>query len=165
MDNNINQINYYKIYENIDEKLLIMGKIDYCCDINDELNDIFNIDNSYGTIIHIPMLNEIHIDYLDQIYNIKINNLSTNNNFCLYNNDIIKILSIKNVNNIISQDIIIQTNHNMIIIHIYKFIKPFIKSFINLTHGSYIIFRNNIISSSKNNTIYYTKYYNNIITI
>lgn len=149
--------NYNIIYDNniINDRLIIMGIIDDFIYNPKDLNKIFNIDNTIGNIIHIPMLNEFYIKYLNNNYKINIDNLDLNNYYL--DNEHLKILSVKTINNIIFQDILIQTTNNIIIIQIYKFIK----SYSNISHGGFIIYNNNNGYSTTNNTIYYIKYLNN----
>jgi len=157
-----NKTIYYRIFDNNcdDDRIIINGKIEKIVDFPKKLNNILNIDISCGNIVHIPMLNDIYIEYLTIKQLIDIKNLNLLNQVNINNSDNIKFLSIKYGKNIIFQDIIIQTNKNIIIIQLYKLINP-----INdITHGAVIIFQNDLINNNQNNTIYYTKS-NNMLNI
>ena len=157
--------NYYRVYDNNcdTDRVVINGKIDNIVNLPKNINNIFNIDVSCGNIVHIPMVSDIYIEYLDikKFINIKnLNsdqNLNSNSNFDSYNNsffsDTLKIYSVKTKDNIIYQDIIIQTNNTIIIIQVYKFKNP-IK---NITHGAFIIYQDEVNNMNSNNTIYYTR--------
>jgi hypothetical protein len=152
---------FHRLFDNncLNDRVVINGKIDKIVDLPKNLNMILNIDISYGNIVHIPMVSNIYIEYssFEHLINIKDLNNKDNIDLNIYNqklySDTIKILSVKKNKNITYQDILIQTNKNLIIIQIYKFSKPIQ----NITHGAFIIYQNDIDHSNQNNTIYYTK--------
>lgn len=147
---------YYRLYDNnnLNDRLIINGNIEKIINIPKNINNIFNINISCGNIIHIPLVNNIYIEYQNNKKLININNLDINN----YNIDLddnFKIYSVKTTKNMYYQDIIIQTNNSFIVIQIYKF-KHVIK---NITHGAFIIYQNDSDNMKSNNTIYYTRDY------
>jgi len=144
--------NYYKVFDNNNnnDHLIINGKIDKIVNYPKNLNDILNIDISYGNIVHIPMVNNILINYENNKKMLNINNLNINES---ESDNKIKILSVKIDKNIMYQDILIHTNKNLIILQLYKFIKPIE----NITHGAFIIYNNDYNDLNQNNTIFYTK--------
>jgi len=152
---------FYRVFDNNceNDRVVINGKIDKIVNLPKNLNAILNIDISCGNIVHVPMLNDIYIEYdkIKQLINIK--ELNIDNFTCKLDLDEIKILSVKNNKNITYQDIIIQTNKEIIIIQIYKFKIPIE----NITHGAVIIFQNDLNNSNQNNTIYYTKNNNKLL--
>lgn len=152
-------LNYYRIFDNnsLNDRIIINSKIDKIVDIPDYLNNLFNIDVSCGNIVHIPMADDIFIEYLDISQYININNLNIYNKCNLNNN--IKIYSPKENDDMIYQDIIIETKLSFIIIQIYKFKLPIN----NITHGAFIIYQNDILYQNNSNTIFYTKNNKNLL--
>lgn len=152
---------FYRVFDNNceNDRVVINGKMDKIVNLPKNLNAILNLDMSCGNIVHVPMLNDIYIEYdkIKQLINIK--ELNIDNFTCKLNFDKIKILSVKNNKNIIYQDIIIQTNKEIIIIQIYKFKIPIE----HITHGAVIIYQNDLNNSNQNNTIYYTKNNNKLL--
>ncbi len=146
--------NYYKVFDNNskNDHVIINGKIDKIVNYPKNLNDILNIDITYGNIVHIPMVNNLLIKYGSKNIILNMSDLNIDNSIYTEDNEI-KILSAKVNKNIIYQDILIQTNNNLIILQLYKFIKPVE----NITHGAFIIYQNDYNDSSQNNTIFYTK--------
>jgi hypothetical protein len=146
---------YYRVFDNNceDDRVVINGKIEKIVNLPKNLNEVLNIDCSCGNIVHIPMVNDIYIEYESIKQLIHIKELNINNFTSKLDLDEIKILSVKNSRNITYQDIIIQTNKEIIIIQIYKFKVPFE----SITHGAVIIYQNDSNNSNQNNTIYYTK--------
>ena len=146
---------YYRIFDNNcdDDRVVINGKLDKIVNLPKNFNNLLNIDIVCGNIVHIPMLNNIYIQYLDVTEIIDIKNLSAFAQPQCFLSDDVKFLSIKYTKNIIYQDIIIQTNKNIIIIQLYKLIIPID----NITHGAIIIFQSEGNNNNQSNTIYYTK--------
>jgi hypothetical protein len=103
------------------------------------------------------MADDIYIECSDIKQIINISNLDIFN----YNmsNNKIKIYLPKENNNLLYQDIIIDTDSTFIIIQIYKFKSPIN----NITHGAFIIYQNDNYSLNNNNTIFYTKNNNNLL--
>lgn len=147
--------NFYRVFDNNceEDRVVINGKIDKIVNLPKNLNAILNIDMSCGNIVHVPMVSDIYIEYETIKQLIHIKELNINNSSSKLDSDEIKILSVKNNKNITYQDIIIQTNKEIIIIQIYKFKIPIE----NITHGAVIIYQNDMDNSNQNNTIYYTK--------
>ena len=146
-------LNYYRVFDNnlIDDRIIINSKIERIVDLPQYINNILNIDVSCGNIIHIPMANDIFIEYLNMNEIISINNLDINiNNYSMSDN--IKIYSPKENDNIIYQDIIIESTKSFIIIQIYKFKSPLN----NITHGAFIIYQNENINHNNSNMVFYT---------
>lgn len=145
---------FHRLFDNncSNDRVVINGKIEKIVDLPKNLNLILNIDMSCGNIVHIPMVNDIYIEYASfgDFINIDDLNINSQKKSLLDN---VKILSVKKNKNITYQDILIQTNTNLIIIQIYKFSKPVQ----NITHGAFIIYQNDLNYSNQNNTIYYTK--------
>jgi hypothetical protein len=152
---------FYRVFDNNceEDRVVINGKIDKIVNLPKNLNVMLNIDTSYGNIVHVPMVSDIYIEYESIKQLIHIKDLNINNSTSKLDKDEIKILSAKNNKNITFQDIIIQTNKEIIIIQIYKFKVPFE----NITHGAVIIYQNDSNNSNQNNTIYYTKNNNKLI--
>lgn len=146
--------NYYRIYDNnnINDRIIINGKIEKLVNIPKNINNIFNIDVSCGNIVHIPMVNDIYIEYLNIKKFINIKDLDICNSHIVLD-DSLKIYSVKTTKDMFYQDIIIQTNNTFLIIQIYKF-KHTIK---NITHGAFIIYQEDSDNMNSNNTIYYTR--------
>jgi hypothetical protein len=155
--NNNNEINtfLYRIFDNniYDDRVIINGKINKIVNEPKKLNEYLNIDETCGNIVHIPMIHHIYIEYMSNNYVIDIDDISLSNKFFSYDNDEIKIFSVKNNNNITYQDIVIQTKTTIIIIQLYKFRQPLE----SITHGAFIIYQENEDDKFQNNTIYYTK--------
>ena len=152
---------FYRVFDNNceDDRVVINGKIDKIVNLPKNLNAILNIDISCGNIVHIPMVSDIYIEYESIKQLIHIKELNIDNFSSKLDIDELKILSVKNNKNITYQDIIIQTNKEIIIIQIYKFKIPFE----SITHGAVIIYQNDFNNSNQNNTIYYTKNNNNLL--
>ena len=146
---------FYRIFDNNcdTDRVVINGKIEKIVNLPKNLNNLLNIDISCGNIVHIPMLNDIYIEYLTTKQLIDVKNLSAFNQIQESDSDSVKILSVKYNKNIIYQDIIIQTNKSIIIVQLYKLVVPFG----DITHGAVIIFQDDSINNNQNNTIYYTK--------
>jgi hypothetical protein len=146
---------YYRIFDNNsdDDRVVINGKLDKIVNLPKNFNNLLNIDIACGNIVHIPMLNNIYIEYLDVKEVIDIKNLSAFTQTQNFSSDDVKFLSVKYTKNIIYQDIIIQTNKNIIIIQLYKLMIPID----DITHGAVIIFQSESNNSNQSNTIYYTK--------
>ena len=145
---------FYRVFDNNcdTDRVTINGKIDKIVKLPKNLNIILNIDSMCGNIVHIPMISDIYIEYdlIKQLINIKDLNKDS---YTSVLDKKIKILSVKNNNNITYQDIIIQTHKEIIIIQIYKFKIPFE----NITHGAVIIYQNDSDNFNQYNTTYYTK--------
>ena len=148
-------LNFYRVFDNnsYDDRIIINSKIEKIVDIPRHINNIFNIDISCGNIIHIPMANDIFIEYLNMNELINISNLDININNNYLSNSKIKRYSLKENNNIIYQDIIIESNKTFVIIQIYKFKLPLD----NITHGAFIIYQNDNMTQNNSNTVFYTK--------
>lgn len=151
---------YYRIYDNnnLNDRVIINGKIDKLVNIPKNMNNIFNIDVSCGNIVHIPMVSDIYIEYSNIKKFINIKDLDICNSHTLLE-DSLKIYSTKTTKDMFYQDIIIETNNTFFIIQIYKF-KHTIK---NITYGAFIIYQDDIDNMNSNNTIYYTRNNKNII--
>lgn len=149
---------FYRIFDNNcdSDRVVINGKLEKIVNLPKNLSSMLNIDLACGNIVHVPMLNDIYIEYLSTKQLIDIKNLSAFNQINQINktnSNEVKFLSVKYSKNIIFQDIIIQTNKSIIIVQLYKLIVPID----DITHGAVIIFQNEFIDSNQNNTIYYTK--------
>ena len=138
----------HKVFEN--NQIIINSKIDKLVTLPKNINDILNIDSVFNNnIIHVPMSNNLTIEYNDNKYSIQCLDLNANN----INNDNIKILSPKQTHNLYYQDIIIETGSELVIIQIYNF-----KNHIdNITHGAFIIYQNDNDTYKQNNSIFYTR--------
>jgi hypothetical protein len=147
--------NFYRIFDNNcdDDRVIINGKLEKIVNLPKNLNNLLNIDISCGNIVHIPMLNDIYIEYLSTKQQIDIKNLNTFNQIFKLDSENVKFLSVKYNKTIMYQDIIIQTNKTFIIVQLYKFINPID----DITHGAVIIFQNDYNDNNQNNSIYYTK--------
>lgn len=148
-------LTFYRIFDNNcdSDRVVINGKLEKIVNLPKNLNNMLNIDISCGNIVHVPMLNDIYIEYSSTKQLIDIKNLSAFSQINKINSDDVKFLSIKYNKNIIFQDIIIQTNKSIIIVQLYKLTV----AIDDITHGAVIIFQNEFFDSNQNNTIYYTK--------
>ena len=99
------------------------------------------------------MTNDIFIEYLNKNIQININELNITNDNNLSNQSI-NVYSVKENNNMIYQDILIEMNNTFIIVQIYK-----LKSDIcnNITHGTFIIYQKNDPKQNNSNILFYTK--------
>ena len=68
-------LNFYRVFDNnsYSDRIIINSKIDKIVDIPRYINNILNIDISCGNIIHIPMADDIFIEYLNMNELISIN--------------------------------------------------------------------------------------------
>jgi hypothetical protein len=150
-----NDTNFYRIFDNNcdNDRVVINGKLEKIVNQPKNFNNFLNIDLSYGNIVHIPMLNNIYIEYLTTRQMVNIKDLNSINQILKLDSNDVKFLSVKRNKNIIYQDIIIQTNKTIIIIQLYNFKIPVE----GITHGAFIIYQNDYNNNNQNNTIYYTK--------
>ena len=95
------------------------------------------------------MSNELTIEYKDNNYIIQCLDFNMNN----INNNNIKILSPKQTQHLYYQDIIIDTESDLIIIQVYKLKNQTD----NITHGAFIIYQDDSENYKQNNSIFYTR--------
>ena len=138
----------YKVFEN--NHIIINSKIDKLVTLPKNINNILNIDSIFkDNIIHIPMSNDLTIEYKDNNYIIQCLDFNMNN----INNNNIKILSPKQTQHLYYQDIIIDTESDLIIIQVYKLKNQTD----NITHGAFIIYQDDSENYKQNNSIFYTR--------